>query len=141
MNRITYWLTANTIYNIQSPSLYRLCGEVLCARLPHALRRRLPRRHRKYHEALYKLSAHLGARAVPMGGAGDGMRGSLLALRDGRRVAVVCAPHASASAARHWGQLRQEREWRVSIDLYDVGVLLDDPRLSRQHIVLKGWGW
>lgn len=138
MNRLTYWLSAQTIYNLQSPYLYKLCGEVLCARISRSTRARLrlPRRHRQYHEEVYKLSNYFAARCTHVSECE-----CQLALSDGSRIAVIRAPHCNKLAEQRWRQLQQEQPWRVALDMYDVGVLLSNPRLSRQRFVLKGWGW
>ncbi|MDY5968707.1 MAG: hypothetical protein SPJ13_01645 [Bacteroidales bacterium] len=138
MNRLKYWLSAKTVYHLHSPYLYQLYGEVLGPRLSRRTRIRLrpPRRYRQYHEEVYKLSNHF---QVPCECVTDNE--CQFTLPDGSQIAVVRAPHRNKGAEQHWRQRQQEQLWRVSLDMYDVGVLLSNPRLSRQQIVLKRWGW
>ncbi len=166
MHYLRYLLTARTAYGLHSPALFRLYQEVLYARLsPHTAKRlqlrRLPRRCRQYHEVLFKLACRYAPQRVLLRRTDDATcrclacacpqaavqedatlhEDCLLLSATGERIALVCLPHGTPVQRQRWQQLREEGRYPVLLDLYQVGVLLDNPHLSAQYLMLKGVGW
>lgn len=167
MRRIGYWLRSQTQYALQSPYLYHLYGDVLYARLSRPMVQRLglarmPPHRRQYYEELYKLVNRFQPRevllhhtedatacrcivlAAPQAATGSSLHGYASAefvSPEGVNVALIQQPHRGTRHAARWRSLQQEDDYRVSIDLYDVGILIGNPHLSPQHLILKGWGW
>lgn len=164
MNRLAYWITAQTEYHLHSPMVFNLYGSVLFAPLDSDTRRalQLPRRHRQFYALAYKLADHFEVTAAATNRGEDAVLRRCLALarpdapllvqptggeellefvsmRDGRQheVCLVCAPHADRAAEQRWEQWLSRERYRVSIDLFDAAVLLSDPHLSRQHFLLR----
>lgn len=148
MHRWTYWLKAKTQYEVHSPMVFDMYRKVLFARLDETTRHRVlakapqvaegshsHRRDRQYHEMVYKLKEHYGLttvfynadEAVLKGGEGS----------DFGTVKVVRRPHSDAIRELRWKAQQNNTKYRVSIDLYDTGLLLDCAKLHRQHFVLK----
>ena len=146
MTRLYYWLHAQTQYNIHSPFLFEMYRDVLFARLDDATRRQhnLPRGDR-FHEIIYKccdhyhlavshqpqtvnhpLSAQLSAPPHP--GLDSDSRLSIL---------VIDHPHATPVTEQHWEQLKSDPNYQVSVDLYDVALLIHNPHLHPQHFLLR----
>jgi len=144
MTRVGYWIKAQTQYGVHSPFVFEMYRKVLFARVDkgayEAYAAQLPaevaanRRDRRYVETVYKLQDYYGLRtvcldadeAVLMGG--DGSLES---------VKVVCRPHRCRARELRWMAQQGNAKYNVSIDLFDVGVLLYNPKLSGQHFVLK----
>lgn len=167
MNRVSYWLRSQTRYGLHSPYIYRLYDEVLYAALRKSVMKQLPSkshhlRCRQYYEELFKLVNYFRPAKVVLNDADDAAACQCIslacpqaqkefspsALEDitftvGKEetIALLKSPHRSAEQALHWQQLQQCGDYRVSLDLYDVGILLNNPHLSPQHFLLKGWGW
>lgn len=137
MNRITYWVKAHTQYSVHSPFVFDMYRKVLFARLPYHLSQKVAQDKggcKKYHEMVYKLKEHYGMdticydedEAVLKGGA-DSME----------TVKVVCRPHSCRQREWRWQAQQGNDKYNVSIDLYDVGLLISHPKLHRQHFLLK----
>lgn len=111
MTRLQFILRAQTAYHLQSPYLYRLYNEVLFARIPRRRRQALGLRTKS--EALhYKLR-----NALP--------DGSFLFLS-----------HPHRQEAR-WQEMQQEPRATVTLDLYHSGIVLLNPKLQKQHLLLR----
>ena len=52
-------------------------------------------------------------------------------------VKVVCRPHHCRARELRWMAQQGNAKYHVSIDMFDVGLLLTNPKLHRQHFVLK----
>lgn len=138
MNRWEYWLRADTQYRVHSPFVFDLYRKVLFARLDRTTRKRVCApardwRDRRFHELVYKLADHYGLTLLDNDGDIALLEGSVPVAR----VAVVRRPHRDARAEQLWRDLQADPTYRVSIDMYDAGVLLDNPKLHPQHFLLK----
>lgn len=122
-----FLLKSQTIYSVHSPGIYALCTEVLGARLRSS--RALKDRSR-YGQAVYKLARHFGALACEV-------EPDLTLIDMTEPVMVFRRPYSSAKAERRWDELKADPRFRVSIDVFDYGVLLADHRLHRQHFMLR----
>ena len=50
---------------------------------------------------------------------------------------VVCRPHKCHARELRWQAQQGNAKYNVSIDMYDVGLLMNCPRMHRQHFLLK----
>lgn len=132
MTRIAYLIKAQTQYDIHSPFVFSLYREVLFAPLPHdAVVPSLGKGCRRYNELCYKLQRHFHLR--PLSASSDT---TLFQSFDGiGDFCVVNRPHRSRQNESQWSNLC--KQYRVSIDLYDVGLLLSNPHLHPQHFLLR----
>ena len=138
MNRLEYWLRADTQYRVHSPFVFDLYRKVLFARLDRETQKRVcaparKRCDRLFHELVYKLADHYGLRLLQ----NDGDMAVLEGGNPVERVAVVRRPHRDSQVEQRWRNLQADSSYRVSIDMYDAGVLLDNPKLHPQHFLLK----
>lgn len=138
MNRLEYWIKAQTQYRVHSPFVFDMYRKVLMARLPRSLSRRLAREHgtqdRRYREMVYKVKDHYRLTTVRY----DDDEAVLEGVPGGfEMVKVVCRPHASRLRELRWEAQCGDEKYNVSIDLYDVGLLLCHPKLRRQRFLLK----
>lgn len=135
MNRLQYWIKAQTQYGVHSPFVFDMYRKVLFARVGKARRKRLGiTRDAAYHELVYKLRDHYGLQVVCYDGDEAVLQGDPAAFGS---VKVVCRPHSCKARELRWQAQQGNAKYRVSIDLYDVGLLLDNPRLHPQHFLLK----
>ena len=111
MNYVTFLLRAHTDFNLHSPFLYRLYREVLFAPLPRRRRKELGLRSRQ-EELRYKLDDALGPDAY------------------------LLMPHPHRDEAR-WKALCAHPKATATLDLYHSGIVLFNPHLSKQHILLR----
>ena len=165
MTRLHYWLHAQTQYNIHSPFLFDMYREVLFARLTPEERRRhgIPRGDR-YRELLYKCCNHYhlqpatpspqqptapdrASHSSPKLGEvpqrGGGVCQTLLTpthfsiFNSQFSILLVSRPHATPAAERQWETLKADPTYQVSLDLYDVALLIRNPHLTPQHLLLR----
>ncbi len=166
MSYLRYLLVARTAYGLHSPALFRLYQEVLYARLSPSTRQQLqlseqPRRRRQYYEVFYKLLRRYAPQRVVLKEVDtmiarcltqtcpqtvvqtdtEQQEDCLLLSAVGERIALVYLPHGSKARRERWQQLRRSNRYSVQLDLYHVGVLLNNPHLSPQYLMLKGRGW
>lgn len=157
MTRLKYWMVADTQYGVHSPFVFEMYRKVLFASVGKALRGRMceglteketamvasaPRKDRAYHELVYKLRDHYGLRVVcydedeavlkhadtdAAGLRGDGLE----------TVKVVCRPHRCHARELRWRAQQGNEKYNVSIDMYDVGVLMMHRGQCRQHFILR----
>ena len=152
MTRLHYWLHAQTQYNLHSPFLFEMYREVLFARLTPEERRQhgIPSGDR-YHELIYKCcnhyhleiatasqlaSAHSSPKLgeVPQGGGGV----CPTLLTSGQfSILIVDRPHATPEAEQQWEHLKADPDYQVSLDLYDLALLIRNPHLTPQHLLLR----
>lgn len=116
MNRLQHFLRAKTQFNLHSPFVYRLYTEVLFSRAPH-------RGCRRYDDVVWRLAHHYG---VPCN---EGR----LVTPDGDFV-VVNRPHRNEP---QWQAIVADPQWQVTIDLFDSGIAIANPHLSKQHFILR----
>lgn len=144
MNRLTYWIMAESQYRLHSPFIFEMYREVLFAELDGEVRHSLEqqfgiepcaeRHSRTYHDIVLKLCDYYHLlptcydedEAVLMG----------QPERFGS-VKVVCRPHHCRARELRWEAQKQNEKYRVSVDLFDVGLLLTNPRLHPQHFILR----
>ena len=152
MNRLEYWITADTQYRIHSPFVFEMYRKVLFAEVDSSLSRSMAkglspeveemirtagRREREYHEMVYKLRDHYGLKVVCY----DNDEAVLSpesehAFIEGE-MKVVCRPHRCRARELRWQAQQGNAKYNVSIDLYDVGVLMYCPRMRKQRFLLK----
>ena len=145
MTRLYYWLHAQTQYSIHSPFLFDMYREVLFARLTPEERRRhgIPR-HDRYRELIYKCCNHYHMEvASPQPGAHGGtlllthLNINTLTHSNTLSILLLSRPHATPAAEQQWEKLKADPDYQVSIDLYDVALLIRNPHLHRQHFLLR----
>ena len=147
MNRIGYWILAQTQYRVHSPFVFDMYRKVLFAELDRATRSAVlaagqeacggaavRRRDRCYHELVYKLRDHYGLRVVCYDGDEAVLEGDPASFGS---LKVVCRPHRCRARELRWQSQQGNAKYNVSIDLYDAGILLSHPRLHPQHFLLK----
>lgn len=152
MTRLEYWIKADTQYRIHSPFLFEMYRKVLFAEVDNSLRccmtKDLPqetaeliasaeRRDKAYHEVVYKLRDHYGLKVVCY----DGDEAVLSpkseqAFIEGE-MKVVCRPHRCHARELRWMAQQGNAKYNVSIDMYDVGVLMFCPGMRRQKFILR----
>lgn len=135
MHRIGYWMKAQTQYGVHSPFVFDMYRKVLFARTQGRRKEddgEGSRRDRRYHEMVYRLQRHYGLATVFYN-----EDEALLENEEIGRIKVVRRPHSSDIRELRWKAQQQNTKYRVSIDIYDVGLLLDNPKLHRQHFLLK----
>ena len=144
MTRIEYWIKAQTQYRVHSPFVFEMYRKVLFAHVDadayKAFADQLPvdlasdRRCRRYIETVYKMQDYYHLRMVcfdsdeaVLEGGSEGLEG----------VKVVCRPHHCRARELRWMAQQGNAKYHVSIDMFDVGLLLTNPKLHRQRFVLK----
>ena len=136
VNRLTYWITAKTKYNIQSPYLFELYERVIAPRLSdNVLKEQDIERGDVYRQLVYKLCDYYKAVPVELETAMHGSR--MLRFLDGSGVCVVESPHRGKCREEMWETECRRKTITLSVDLFDVGLLFANPKLSKQHFVLR----
>lgn len=138
MNRLEYWIKAQTQYRVHSPFVFDMYRKVLFARLPHSIAQRLATEHgdqcRRYREMVYKLQDHYHLRTVCYDMDEAVLEGDPNTFGT---LKVVSRPHGSRLRELRWQAQCGNTKYNVSIDLFDVGLLLSHPKLAKQHFLLK----
>lgn len=111
MSYLHFLLHATTAYGLHSPYLYRLYHEVLFAPIPRRRRRELGL-HSRQATLRYKLEHSLP-------------RGSYQLMEH---------PHRHEA---QWEALCLQEGATACLDLYHSGLILFNPKLSKQHILLR----
>ena len=122
MNRLSHLLRAKTQFSLHSPFVYRLYTEVLCSRCPgHG---------RSAADVLWRLEEYYG---LPH--SADTLPSTHYQLHtiDGLFL-VVDHPHRDEG---RWKEVMDDKRWQVTLDLFTVGVAVANPRLSKQHFILR----
>ena len=52
-------------------------------------------------------------------------------------ILLLSRTHATPAAEQQWEKLKADPDYQVSIDLYDVALLIRNPHLPRQHFLLR----
>ena len=117
MNRLQYLLRAKTQFSLHSPFVYRLYTEVLTSHCPgHG---------RSATDILWRLEEYYGfphsTSHIP------------LSTPDGVFLVIDC-PHRDE---KHWRELIDNPQWQVTLDLFTVGIAVANPRLYKQHFILR----
>lgn len=135
MNRLQYWLTADTQYNIQSPFLYELYSEVIAPRLDKsAIKRHGIDDGDTFAQIRHKLMDHYAATPC------DAEGWKVDCLLDSGEVGMIGLmrnPHGDRCREELWRALTARDEVTLSVDLFDVGILFTNKKLSRQSVVLR----
>lgn len=135
MNRLQYWIKAQTQYGVHSPFVFDMYRKVLFARVGKDVRRQLAITHdHAYHEMVYKLRDHYHLEVLCYDDDEAVLQGDPATFGT---IKVVCRPHRCQAREYRWKAQQENAKYRVSIDLYDVGLLLNSPRLHPQHFLLK----
>ena len=147
MNRLEYWMKAPTQYNVHSPFVFEMYRKVLFAHAKDAdvdaFLAQLPPewavpqnggRVRRYLEMVYKMQDHYRLRLICLDADEAVMEGD----DDGpRTVKVVFQPHHCRARELRWTAQQGNAKYNVSIDLYDVGILMFHPKLHKQYFILR----
>lgn len=120
MNRLQHFLHAKTQYNLHSPFVYGLYTEVLFSRAEGAP-------HRRFEAVVWRLEQCYNIQAK------RGIGEASLYCADGDFL-VVDHPHRSEA---RWQRIVADARWQVTIDLFDVGISIANPHLSKQHFILR----
>lgn len=120
MNRLQHFLRAKTQFNLHSPFLYGLYTEVLFSRAEGAP-------HGRFVEVVWRLEHRY---SVVADRAGDC---ATLDTADGRFL-VVDHPHRNEA---RWQSVIDNPRWQATVDLFSVGLAVANPRLSKQHFILR----
>lgn len=136
MTRLEYWIKADTQYTVHSPFVFDMYRKVLFARLSRQQRQRVRAQYgsdTSFYQTLYKIADHYHMRL------GEGRPDCCILEGDGElsSVMLVNRPHANLKSEAHWDGLKSNADYQISIDLYDVGLLIRHPKLHRQHFMLK----
>lgn len=132
MNRIAYLLKAKTQYNIHSPFVFELYNNVLATKLSPKVQQEMGTLT-LYKELTYKLQHYYHTDCQPLSESQN-----LLTQQNGNmHMLVVAKPHKDTCSEKEWEFLKSQ--WPVSIDLYDIGLLVNNPKLHPQHFLLRTW--
>jgi hypothetical protein len=120
MNRLQHFLRAKTQYSLHSPFVYKLYTEVLFSRAPEAP-------HGRFEQTIWRLEQHYGVKARRHGD---------IAKLDAKDIffMVINHPHRNEKS---WNEVIEEPFYQVTLDFYSVGIAISNPRLSRQHFILR----
>ena len=142
MDRLSYWIKAQTQYRIHSPFVFEMYRKVLFARMDgrecnafvaqEASGWEPDRRERKYVETVYKMRDYYHLRMLCFDADEAVLEGDEMA-----RVKIVCRPHRCHARELRWMAQQGNTKYNVSIDLYDVGVLFYNPKMRSQHFLLR----
>ena len=120
MNRLQHFLHAKTQFNLHSPFVYGLYTEVLFSRAKGAPQGRFAevvwRLERRYNVTADR-SADTATLDTPEG-----------------RFFVIDHPHREEA---RWQSIISDPQWQATIDLFSVGLAVANPRLSKQHFILR----
>ena len=133
MTWIGYCIKAKTLYNIHSPFVFDMYQNVLFARVRSGLKARTDGHSRRFGELRYKLMDYYSLKEVQA----DDHTALLAGGDDIGSILIVDRPHASKEAEQRWAALCGDERYRVSIDIYRVGLLLTNRHLHREHFLLK----
>lgn len=153
MNRFQFFLKAKTQYNLHSPFVFHLYREVLFAPLDKVRRKELGiERSDLYGELLYKLTNHLRPDTLFLPSE-DPKAATIVQKASPKTITTTLAtlpssssrasliifphPHTSHDTEEQWHQICQTDKSTASIDLYYAGIVLFDPKLSKQHFLLR----
>lgn len=140
---------AQSQYRVHSPFLFEMYRQVLFAELDASVRQRLrsmlshemstlaevaPHRERGYHDMVLKLIDHYHLSIVCYDADEAVLRGDPETFGT---LKVVCRPHRNHFRELRWMAQCRNNKYNISIDMYDVGVLLSHPKLHPQHLLLK----
>ncbi len=120
MNRLQYFLHAKTQFNLHSPFVYRLYTEVLFSRAKGTP-------HGRFAEVVWRLERHYNIASEHLDDT------AVLDTSDGRFL-VVNRPHRDE---QRWQSIIADPQWQVTIDLFSVGLAVENPRLHKQHFILR----
>ena len=142
MDRLSYWIKAQTQYRIHSPFVFEMYRKVLFARMDghecdafvaqEASGWEPGRRERKYVETVYKMRDYYHLRMLCFDADEAVLEGDEMV-----RVKIVCQPHRCHARELRWMAQQGNTKYNVSIDLYDVGVLFYNPNMRSQHFLLR----
>ena len=137
MNRLMFWMKSKTQYNIHSPFVFDLYSNVLFAKLTPAQSAQVPEvsgwGERRYYEMVYKFQDYFGLKCVEQGDEHTVLQGG----SSFGKVKIVCRPHADRKSECAWNKMQTDIDYGVSIDLYDVGILLSNAKLHPQKFLLR----
>ena len=138
MNRLTYWIKAKTVYNIQSPFLYELYTEVIRPRLSRKeLHHTAFGRYDAFKSLVFKIQDHYGAIDVRKEETEGLSADAYMQMGDGSIVAIIDRPHRNMESERRWHELYSSDRVTLSVDIFDAGIAFTSGKLSKQHFLLR----
>lgn len=137
MNRLQYWLNAQTQYKIHSPFVFEMYRKVLFSSLgkeqkKRVAKRSLSRHDRIFHELVFKMTDYYGLEMVAYEADYAKLEGSKVGT-----VLVVRRPHLSSESESEWERMKKHGQYTISIDLYDAGLLIRNNKLHPQEFILR----
>jgi len=139
MTYLEFYLKAKTQFFLHSPFIYTLYQKVLFAPLSKSRRKELGINNRE-EELIYKISDYLQPQ-------------HLFTINIETQVAenhpwnnqepqphdiiFVNHPHGTSENQKLWNTLCQHPAATATIDTYHAGIILFDPKLSKQHYLLR----
>lgn len=147
MNRIEFFLRAKTQYNLHSPFVFNLYREVLFASLAKTTRNSLGITS-KHQETLYKVVNHLQPQALYLTHDENKSLAQQASVHTdvelwkeqttrGNDMIVVAFPHRNGASEKQWNSLQQMENATAILDLYHTGIILFNPKLSKQLFLLR----
>lgn len=149
MNRLEYWIKAQSQYSVHSPFVFEMYRKVLFARVKDSdlddFVAQLPpewvaslskdgRLSRQYLAMTYKLHDHYQMCLVCIDSDEAVLEGGDQGLE---LVKVLFRPHRHRARELRWMAQQNNAKYNVSIDLFDVGILMFHPKLHKQHFLLR----
>lgn len=121
---IKYRLKAKTRHGVHSPFVYALVENVLRKKSNTPLEERL--------------TSCLGMETISAGNNARDWKARLEGMRDANSILLVPGIHKSPLHTQYWNELVTDKKVRLSIDLYQAGLLLfKDEFKEKQHFILK----
>lgn len=159
MNRLSYYLKAHTVYNIQSPFMYEYYTKVYSTKSSISKRSKVD----CFLDLVRKTISYYGLRSVYFG-AGLNDESSITnhcIVNDPRfaecvvlnfedeqnihfeeeqnitQIVMVYKPHSSSFAESSWESLQNHAMIRMCLDFYDIGVCFCSSKLSKQCFLIR----
>lgn len=156
MTWIGFILKAQTQYNIHSPFVFELYRNALFARTSQGIARQLGiKSYRNYYKLLYRLLIYFKPTEVILSGEDEtaiktiktvlpschintSTKGpSCLAETRCKDFELLPYPHTNKEQEKTFIEHCEEDGVTASIDMYYAGLIFRNPRLSRQHFLLR----
>ncbi len=129
MTRLHYWLHAKNQYSIHSPFIFDLYRHVLFTRnnTKHFFA------HSRYSQLCYMFANYYNLNIVKQSDFYTLLQGNSSI----NKVLIFKKPHKTKESEIAWKKLINDANYQVSIDIFDIGILLKNPHLHKQHFLLR----